>query len=146
MCCTWSQEFVFSKSKRKYLFWVDRSQYAENTLCPLCERFEDTQEHVGCCQVLLDIKLKKNQGHTNKYMGVFSNKKSSQIYTYSCSNFVTSCWKEGQTRAPVYQSTLVQCALRLLPSRVQPGGVAGLQPFVVYYGINLSYLRCGPLV
>ena len=97
-------------------------------------------------QSFLILNLKKNQGHTNKYMGVFSNKKSSQIYTYSCSNFVTSCWKEGQTRAPVYQSTLVQCALRLLPSRVQPGGVAGLQPFVVYYGINLSYLRCGPLV
>ena len=87
-------------------------------------------------QSFLVLNLKKNQGRTNKYMEVFSNKNSSQIYTYSCSNFVTSSWKEGQTRAPVYQpSTLVQCALRHLPSRVQPGGAAekhyGLQPVVV---------------
>ena len=33
-----------------------KSQYRDNTLCPICERCEDLQEHVGCCPVLLAIK------------------------------------------------------------------------------------------
>ena len=27
----------------------------ENFLCPLCERYPDTQEHIGQCQVLQDV-------------------------------------------------------------------------------------------
>ena len=33
-----------------------KSQYSDNTLCPICERSEDLQEHIGCCPVLLAIK------------------------------------------------------------------------------------------
>ena len=29
-----------------------RNMYSDNTLCPLCERFIDTQEHIILCQVL----------------------------------------------------------------------------------------------
>ena len=32
------------------------SAYQENYLCPLCERYPDTQEHIGLCRVLQDIK------------------------------------------------------------------------------------------
>ena len=68
---------------------------------------------------------KQHLGPTNKYMGVLSSRRNLQIFTYSFSNYDMSCWKEGPTRAQVYQSsTLVQCALRHLPSRVWPGGAA----------------------
>ena len=33
-----------------------KSQYSDNTLCTICERSEDLQEHIGCCPVLLAIK------------------------------------------------------------------------------------------
>ena len=33
-----------------------KTQFSDNTLCPICERCVDSQEHVGCCSVLLDIK------------------------------------------------------------------------------------------
>ena len=32
-----------------------KSMNQENTLCPLCERYQDTQEHICQCQVLLDV-------------------------------------------------------------------------------------------
>lgn len=32
-----------------------KSLYQENYLCPLCERYPDTQEHIGLCRVLRDI-------------------------------------------------------------------------------------------
>ena len=32
-----------------------KSMNQENLLCPLCERYSDTQEHIGQCQVLRDV-------------------------------------------------------------------------------------------
>ena len=33
-----------------------KKMYLENTLCPICERFSDSQYHTLRCQVLLDIR------------------------------------------------------------------------------------------
>ena len=58
-----------------------KTQYPENTLCPLCERFEDTQEHVGCCPVLLDIKPQEKPGpYQQIYGSVQQQKEFTNIY------------------------------------------------------------------
>ena len=58
-----------------------KSQYAENTLCPICERVEDTQEHVGCCPVLLGNKPQATLPmYQNIYGDVYQRKEMAQIY------------------------------------------------------------------
>ena len=58
-----------------------KNQYTENTLCPICERVEDTQEHVGCCPVLLGIKPQATPPlYENIYGNVHQQKEVAQIY------------------------------------------------------------------
>ena len=58
-----------------------KNQYTENTLCPICERAEDTQEHVGCCPVLLGIKPQATLPlYENIYGNVHQQKEVAQIY------------------------------------------------------------------
>ena len=42
--------------------------YLENTLCPLCERFSDTQNYILHCKVLQDIRpLEEQVEYTHSY-------------------------------------------------------------------------------
>ena len=58
-----------------------KNQYAENTLCPVCERFEDDQEHVGCCSVLLNIRPQETHlNYQNIYGNVQQQKEVAMMY------------------------------------------------------------------
>ena len=58
-----------------------KNQYTENTLCPICERAEDTQEHVGCCPVLLGI---KPQATPPLYENIYGNVHQQKEMTQMC--------------------------------------------------------------
>ena len=58
-----------------------KNHFADNTLCPICERFEDSQEHVGFCPVLKDIKpLATLATYQNIYGSVEQQKEVAEIY------------------------------------------------------------------
>ena len=77
------QEYIISKeftNRQCYLLFALRSpkvkgikenfkqMYSDNTLCPVCERSSDNQEHVIKCQVLQDIQpLKEDVEYSQIY-------------------------------------------------------------------------------
>ena len=117
------------------------NMYSENTLCPICERIQDTQVNLPLCTVLTSILPSK------KHMD-YSLQLSSSRNMFRPTNATWSCGTSWSTpaRAPAYQGfILVLCVLRQ-PTLVKPKEAAQLQEgdkslfSICVLGINLPYL------
>ena len=57
------------------------NMYSENTLCPICERSQDTQEHLPLCTVLTSIlPLKKHMDNSHINGTVEQQQEYVQVY------------------------------------------------------------------
>ena len=58
-----------------------KNKFADNTLCPICERYVDSQEHAICCPVLLAKRPQvPNQQYKHIYGNVKQQKEIAQVF------------------------------------------------------------------